>query len=85
MFSSIKPKLDEHLFVDLGLFTNSYLFLPVAEPKLFCFDFQNNCRVAKGKHRNQQTIIGLSYFGLIEDNMDQSVDSFTCDNFDKKC
>ena len=63
MFSSIKPKLDGHLFVGLDAFTNSYLFLPVANPQLFCFDFQNNFRFATGKkgkngqtHRNQQTI-----------------------------
>ena len=32
-------------------FTNSYLFLPVANQKLFCFDFQNNLRFAAGKNR----------------------------------
>ena len=35
MFSSIKPKLDGHLFVGLGVFTHSYLVLPVANPQLF--------------------------------------------------
>ena len=51
MFSSIKPKLDGHLFVGLDAFTNSYLFLPVANPQLFCFDFQNNFKFATGKNR----------------------------------
>ena len=49
MFSSIKPKLDGHLFVGLDAFTNSYLILPVANPQLFCFVFQINFRFATGK------------------------------------
>jgi hypothetical protein len=39
------------LFVGLGVFTNSYLFLlPVANPKLFCFDFQSKFRFVTGKN-----------------------------------
>jgi hypothetical protein len=40
MFSSIKPKLDGHLFVALDAFTNNHLFLPVANPQLFRFSEQ---------------------------------------------
>ena len=39
MFSSIKLKFEDHLFVGLGVFTNSYLFLPIAEPKIVLFWF----------------------------------------------
>ena len=34
MLYSIKPKLDDHLFVGLGVFTNSYMFLTCCEPKI---------------------------------------------------
>ena len=74
MISSIKPKNDDHLFVGLDVFTNFYLFLSVANPKLFRFDFQDNFRFATtGKNKEwvkpqKSTNNQLSCFGLIEDS-----------------
>ena len=40
-----------HLLIYVWVFTHSHLFLPVANLKLFCFDFQNNFKFATGKNR----------------------------------
>ena len=47
--------LDLWLFADFLVFTHYYLFLPIANLKLFCFDFQNNFRFATGKNRYIRT------------------------------
>ena len=67
MFSSIIPKLGDHLFVGVSVFTNSYLFLPVANPKLFCFDLifrtiiglqkVKQARMDKNAEINKQSVV----------------------------
>ena len=71
MFSSIKPKLDNHLFVGFGGFNNSYLILPVANLKLFWKSKQKNLGLQPVK-TPKPTNKWSSSFGLIEENMELS-------------
>ena len=51
ILSSIRPKYDNWLFVDICVFTHSYLFVPVVNLKLFWKSKQNNFGFSTGKNR----------------------------------
>ena len=49
ILSSIRPKYDNWLFLDFCVFTHSYLFLPVANLKLFWKSKQNRFKTGKNR------------------------------------